>query len=72
MPACALEIDYLVIGAGATALVFVDTLLSEDADATVLMVQHRHVRAGVGFAGAGTIPKFELEPTCRRLTTRLA
>ena len=33
-----LETDYLVIGAGATALSFVDTLLAEDPDCTVIMV----------------------------------
>ena len=37
-----LQADYLVIGAGATAMAFVDTLLSESADATVLMVDRQH------------------------------
>lgn len=34
----ALETDYLVIGAGATALSFVDTLLAQDPDCDVVMV----------------------------------
>ena len=38
--------DYLVIGAGASAMAFVDTLLSEDADATVLMVDREHRPGG--------------------------
>lgn len=46
MPASALETDYLVIGTGATAMAFVDTLLSEDADATVLMVDRHHRPGG--------------------------
>ena len=46
MPTSALETDYLVIGAGATAMAFVDTLLSEDADATVLMVDRHHRPGG--------------------------
>ena len=33
-----LQADYLVMGAGATAMAFVDTLLSESPNATVLMV----------------------------------
>jgi len=41
-----LEADYLVIGAGATAMAFVDTLLSEQADATVLMVDRQHRPGG--------------------------
>ena len=40
-----LETDYLVVGAGATAMAFVDTLLTENADATVVMV-NRHHRPG--------------------------
>ncbi len=38
--------DYLVIGAGAAAMAFVDTLLSESADATVLMVDRQHRPGG--------------------------
>jgi hypothetical protein len=40
------ETDYLVIGAGATAMAFVDTLLSEDADATVVMVDRQQRPGG--------------------------
>ncbi len=40
-----LETDYLVIGAGAAAMAFVDTLLSESDTATVLMVD-RHAQPG--------------------------
>ncbi len=46
MPASPLEADYLVMGTGATAMAFVDTLLSEDADATVLMVDRHHRPGG--------------------------
>ncbi len=41
-----LETDYLVIGAGAVAMAFVDTLLTEDATATVLMVDRNHRPGG--------------------------
>ena len=41
-----IETDYLVIGAGALAMAFVDTLLSEDADATVVMVDREHRPGG--------------------------
>ena len=41
-----IETDYLVIGTGATAMAFVDTLLSENADATVVMVDRRHRPGG--------------------------
>ena len=41
-----LQADYLVIGAGATAMAFVDTLLSKSADATVLMVDRQHRPGG--------------------------
>ncbi len=40
------QVDYLVIGAGAAAMAFVDTLLSENADATVLMVDCYHRPGG--------------------------
>lgn len=46
MSASALETDYLVIGTGATAMAFVDTLLSEQADAKVLMVDRHHRPGG--------------------------
>ena len=46
MPPSSLETDYLVVGAGATAMAFVDTLLTEDAEATVLMVDRRHRPGG--------------------------
>lgn len=46
MPASTLDADYLVIGAGAMAMAFVDTLLSEDPDATVLMVDRHHRPGG--------------------------
>ena len=38
--------DYLVIGAGATAMAFVDTLLSESPDASVVMVDRHHRPGG--------------------------
>jgi len=41
-----LETDYLVIGAGATAMAFVDTLFEEQRDATVLMVDRQHRPGG--------------------------
>jgi hypothetical protein len=41
-----LETDYLVIGAGATAMAFVDSLLSESPDAQVLMVDRQHRPGG--------------------------
>lgn len=41
-----LETDYLVIGAGAVAMAFVDSLLSEDPAARVLMVDHQHRLGG--------------------------
>ncbi|MEM9650674.1 MAG: NAD(P)/FAD-dependent oxidoreductase [Actinomycetota bacterium] len=39
------EVDYLVIGGGATAMAFVDTMLTET-DATFAMVDRRHVPGG--------------------------
>ena len=42
-----IEADYLVIGAGATAMAFVDTLVSETA-ATVVVVDRNHRPAGTG------------------------
>ncbi|MEM8925140.1 MAG: NAD(P)/FAD-dependent oxidoreductase [Actinomycetota bacterium] len=41
-----LNVEYLVVGSGATAMAFVDTLLSSDAEATVAMVDRRHVPGG--------------------------
>jgi hypothetical protein len=41
-----IEADYLVIGAGATAMAFVDTLLSENTDATAVMVDRQHRPGG--------------------------
>jgi hypothetical protein len=41
-----LQADYLVMGAGATAMAFVDTLLSESPEATVLMVDRHHRPGG--------------------------
>lgn len=41
-----IETDYLVIGAGATAMAFVDTLLTESPDATVAMVDRQHRPGG--------------------------
>ena len=41
-----LQADYLVIGTGASAMAFVDTLLSEDAEASVLMVDRHHRPGG--------------------------
>lgn len=40
-----IEVDYLVIGAGAAGLAFVDALIA-DSDATVLMVDRRHSPGG--------------------------
>jgi hypothetical protein len=41
-----IETDYLVIGTGATAMAFVDTLLTEHAGATVVMVDRQHRPGG--------------------------
>lgn len=41
-----LDTDYLVIGTGATAMAFVDTLLSESPDVTVVMVDRHHRPGG--------------------------
>ena len=45
MPGRSFEVDYLVIGAGATGLAFTDALISES-DATVLMVDRRYSPGG--------------------------
>lgn len=42
----ALATDYLVIGAGATAMAFVDSLLTEQPDADVVMVDRHHRPGG--------------------------
>src|SRR6266567_503696 len=44
-PGAPLEVDYLVIGGGATGLAFTDALIS-DSDATVLIVDRRHSPGG--------------------------
>ena len=36
-----IDVDYIVFGAGAGAMAFVDTLISEDPDATVAIVDSR-------------------------------
>ncbi len=41
-----IETDYLVVGAGATAMAFVDTLLTEDPEASLLMVDRHHRPGG--------------------------
>ncbi len=46
MDSTPLETDYLVIGTGATAMAFVDTLLDEQSNATVLMVDRLHRPGG--------------------------
>jgi hypothetical protein len=46
MDSTPLETDYLVIGTGATAMAFVDTLLDEQPDASVLMVDRLHRPGG--------------------------
>lgn len=42
----ALETDYLVIGTGGSAMAFVDTLLTEDPEAQVVMVDRHHRPGG--------------------------
>ena len=41
-----IEVDYLVVGAGASGMAFVDALVAEDADAEVLLVDRRHRPGG--------------------------
>ncbi len=41
-----IEADYLVIGAGAVGMAFVDSLLTSSPDATVVMVDQRHCPGG--------------------------
>jgi hypothetical protein len=40
------EVDYLVVGAGASGMAFVDALVAEDGDAEVLLVDRRHRPGG--------------------------
>ena len=46
MAVSVIETDYLVVGAGASAMAFVDTLLDEQPHATVLMVDRLHRPGG--------------------------
>ena len=41
-----LETDYLVVGAGASGMAFVDALVSHDPEADVLLVDRRHRPGG--------------------------
>ena len=41
-----ITVDYLVVGTGAAAMAFVDTLIGEDPEATVLMVDRHHRPGG--------------------------
>lgn len=41
-----IEVDYLVVGAGASGMAFVDALVAEDRDAEVLLVDRRHRPGG--------------------------
>ena len=41
-----IETDYLVIGAGAVGMAFVDSLLTSSPDASVVMVDRRHRPGG--------------------------
>ena len=41
-----IEVDYLVVGAGASGMAFVDALVAEDPDAEVLLVDRRHRPGG--------------------------
>jgi ribulose 1,5-bisphosphate synthetase/thiazole synthase len=42
-----LETDYLVVGGGAAAMAFTDSLLAHS-DATATIVDRRHAPAGIG------------------------
>ena len=37
-----IEVDYLVVGAGASGMAFVDALVGAGADAEILLVDRRH------------------------------
>ena len=41
-----IEVDYLVVGAGASGMAFVDALIAGDGDAEVLLVDRRHRPGG--------------------------
>ena len=41
-----IEVDYLVVGAGASGMAFVDALVAEDRDAEVVLVDRRHRPGG--------------------------
>jgi len=41
-----IEVDYLVVGAGASGMAFVDALVADDQDAEVLLVDRRHRPGG--------------------------
>ncbi|WP_271409582.1 FAD/NAD(P)-binding protein [Pseudomonas sp. Q1-7] len=63
-----LETDYLVIGAGAAAMAFVDTLLSES-DATVLMVD-RHASPGGHWNDAYPFVRLHQPSACYGVNSR--
>ncbi|WP_044875105.1 FAD/NAD(P)-binding protein [Pseudomonas sp. LFM046] len=63
-----LETDYLVIGAGAAAMAFVDTLLSES-DATVLMVD-RHAQPGGHWNDAYPFVRLHQPSACYGVNSR--
>ncbi len=68
MHADLLETDYLVIGAGAAAMAFVDTLLSES-DATVLMVD-RHAQPGGHWNDAYPFVRLHQPSACYGVNSR--
>lgn len=41
-----LEADYLVVGTGAVGMAFADTMLTENKDATIIMVDRHHMPGG--------------------------
>ena len=63
-----LETDYLVIGAGAAAMAFVDTLLSES-DASVLMVD-RHSQPGGHWNDAYSFVRLHQPSACYGVNSR--
>src|SRR5919202_5897388 len=46
MPTTRMETDYLVLGAGAMSMAFVDVVLAEDSSATVVIVDRRDSPGG--------------------------
>ncbi|MFZ6046020.1 NAD(P)/FAD-dependent oxidoreductase [Pseudomonas sp. CR3202] len=64
-----LETDYLVIGAGASAMAFVDTLLSESDTATVLMVD-RHGQPGGHWNDAYSFVRLHQPSACYGVNSR--